>query len=139
MLDKPAHPDSATIAASAHTSAAAARQAHERARPETSIVVTLTLPSFSFRRHHVSASVRPLYASPRPADRAGRPRASAPLDGIAEQAERRRAQDHHRAVEPMQREPGAPLLAGPLTESEDLQLAPRVAAVGGVERRAAGL
>ena len=57
----------------------------------------------------------------------------------AEEAERGGAEVHQGLVEALQREPGAPVLPGPLAQLEDLELAPGVPAVGRVEGGAAGL
>src|SRR3954451_7871933 len=55
------------------------------------------------------------------------------------QAERRCTEVEELLVEARQREVGAPCGPSPLAQAEDLELAPGVAAVGGVEGRPGGL
>src|SRR5581483_12222819 len=64
---------------------------------------------------------------------------SAEIDSVAEQTERWGAEIKHRRVEALEAVAGSPLLAGALAKLEDLQFAPGVAAVGGVERGPPGL
>src|SRR6185437_16893189 len=64
---------------------------------------------------------------------------SAADDGGAEQAQRRGAERKHGGVEALQGESLTPLLLGLLTQVEDRQLAPGVAAVGRVEGSPPGL
>src|SRR5581483_3310394 len=64
---------------------------------------------------------------------------SAPVQGRAEEAERRGAEVEHGRMEALEGEGRPPVLPGPLAQPEDLQLAPGVPAVARVEGAPPGL